>query len=77
MKIEQIDRVVWSRSVREEIISALWLIAALLAWIAGIKWLAWCLFVKSASDTVTAILFAVKEALQAIKKARRNENRDH
>ena len=54
------DRV-WNRSIREEIISALWLISGLLAWQGGIKWLAWLLFVKSVSDMLAAIVFAIIE----------------
>jgi hypothetical protein len=46
----------------EEALSALWLIAALLAYIAGIKWLAVALFIKAALDTIAAIHFAVTEA---------------
>ena len=56
-----LDDRIWNRSIREEIISALWLIAGLLAWQDGIKWLAWLLFVKSAADTLTAIVFAIIE----------------
>ena len=44
----------------EEIISALWLIAGLLAWGNDIRWLAWCLFVKAATDTVCSIWSAVR-----------------
>lgn len=52
---------IWSRSIREEIISALWLIAGLLAWQADIKWLAWLLFAKSAFDSLISCVFAVLE----------------
>ena len=61
---------IWNRSIREEIISALWLIAGLLAWQGGIKWLAWLLFVKSATDTLTALVFAILE----VKIMRRSPN---
>jgi hypothetical protein len=54
---------VWNKSIREEIIAALWLIAALLAWQDNIKWLAWCLFLKSASDFLTAIIYAIVEVI--------------
>ena len=50
-------------SHREEIISALWLIAALLAWNGGIRWLAWMLFAKAALDFVFAIVAAVVEII--------------
>jgi hypothetical protein len=63
------DRV-WNRSIREEIISALWLIAGLVAWQGGIKWLAWMLFVKAASDMMAAIVFAIIE----VKIVRRSPN---
>ena len=51
----------WSGSKSEELLSALWLIAALLAWNNNIKWLAWMLFVKAAMDTITSIVLAVIE----------------
>jgi hypothetical protein len=51
----------WAASQVEEVISALWLIAGLLAWSAGIKWFAWILFVKAALDVLCAWVFVVKE----------------
>lgn len=48
-------------STDEEKISALWLIAGLLAWNDGIYWLAWCLFVKSALDVVCIVIASIKE----------------
>lgn len=63
------DRI-WSKSIREEIIAALWLIAALLAWHDNIKWLAWFLFIKSASDYLTAIIYAFREAITEINERR-------
>jgi hypothetical protein len=68
------DRI-WSKSIREEIIAALWLIAALLAWHDNIKWLAWFLFIKSASDTLTAIIYAFREAIAEVNE-RRSPNAD-
>ena len=50
-------------SHREEIISALWLIAALLAWNGGIRWLAWLLFVKSAFDALCAVVAGIIEVI--------------
>lgn len=49
------------RSLVEEALSLLTLIAALLAWSVEIRWLAWVLFVKAAGDTLTAIRYAVRE----------------
>jgi len=63
------DRI-WSKSIREEIIAALWLIAALLAWHDNIKWLAWFLFIKSASDTLTSIIYAFREAIAEVNERR-------
>lgn len=48
-------------SHREEIISALWIIAALLAWNGGIRWLAWILFVKGVTDTLASIGLALMD----------------
>jgi hypothetical protein len=53
---------IWTRSIVEELIAVLWLIAGLLAWQSNIKWFAWILFVKAALDTLCAIHFAICEA---------------
>ncbi len=52
------SRLGW-RSIAEEIISVLWLIAGLLVQQAGCYWLAWILFAKAASDTGFAIAYGV------------------
>ena len=54
----------WTESKVEEVISALWLIAALVAWSAGIRWFACLLFVKSAADSLISIHLARKEYRQ-------------
>ena len=59
----------WYPSHREEVISALWLIAALLAWNGGIRWLAWLLFFKSALDTVFSIVASLVEIRRERKAA--------
>ena len=51
----------WTPSKTEEVIAALWLIAGLLAWLAGLKWLAWTLFVKCVLDVICCISFAIFE----------------
>ena len=51
----------WTPSMREEVLAALYLIAGLEAWQAGIRWLALYLFVKAAIDTVCALVAAVTE----------------
>ena len=51
----------WSASKTEETLSALWLIAALLAWNGGIIWLAVLLFIKAAADTACSIGMAIAE----------------
>lgn len=58
----------WTRSLVEEVIGCLWLIAAVLAF--GFKFdpLGWLLAIKAATDQGFAIWFAVKEAI-AEKKA--------
>lgn len=48
-------------SRQEEIISVLWLIAALLAFNGGYNVLGWLLAVKAGLDCVTSIFFAVRE----------------
>ena len=55
----------WSHSTREEVISALWLIAGLQAWGCGLRVFAVILFVKSAADTVCSIGCAFAEALRS------------
>ncbi len=62
---------IWTHSIREEIIGALWLIAGLLAWNDGIKWLAWILFVKATFDTFASICFAVVETSLLRKKLKK------
>ena len=58
----------WTRSLVEEVIGCLWLIAAVLAF--GFKFdaLGWLLAIKAAMDQGCAIWFSVKEAI-AEKKA--------
>jgi len=51
----------WSASKAEEIIAVAWLVAGLNAWSAGIRWLAWVLFAKSALDTACTLLMAIAE----------------
>lgn len=51
----------WSVSKTEEVLAALYLIAGLLAWIAGIHWFAWFLFAKAALDTIAAITCSIVE----------------
>ena len=59
--VEQLVGRTFTPSHREEIISALWIIAALLAWNGGIRWLAWILFVKGVTDTLASIGLALME----------------
>jgi hypothetical protein len=49
--------------MREEVLAALYLIAGLEAWQTGVRWLAWCLFVKAAIDTVCALVAAFAAVL--------------
>ncbi len=64
-----------SRSIVEEVLSALWLIAALLAWIGGIHWLAYVLFCKAMFDVICTIRFAISEALAELRsRAQRRHN---
>lgn len=65
-------RPAWTASKAEEVISALWLIAGLVAWNAGIYWLAVLCFVKAALDTLCsiglAIIETVKDGMEYIEK---------
>lgn len=58
----------WTNSKVEEVISVLWLIAALCAWIAQIKWFAGMLLIKSAMDTFCAVGCALAESAQERKE---------
>jgi len=58
----------WTRSLVEEVIGCLWLIAAVLAFGFKFDTLGWLLAIKAATDQGSAIWFAVKEAI-AKKKA--------
>lgn len=58
----------WTRSLVEEVIGCLWLIAAVLAFGFKFETLGWLLAIKAATDQGTAIWFAIKEAI-AEKKA--------
>jgi hypothetical protein len=48
-----------TRSIIEELLAALYLIAALLAWMADIHWLAIVLFIKAGVDTLCSMVAAV------------------
>ncbi len=50
-----------SRSIQEEILSVLWIIAALLAFNGGHDGWGWGFAFKGALDTLTAIKFAIRE----------------
>ena len=65
------NKAAFTPSTREEIISALWIIAALLAWNGGIKWLACLLFIKGALDTVCSVVMGFREVAAEL-QARRN-----
>jgi hypothetical protein len=51
-----------NRSVQEEILAALYLIAALLAFQFGPSWLGWVCAIKAGFDTICALFFAYIEA---------------
>jgi hypothetical protein len=56
-----------SISRQEEIISVLWLIAALLAFNGGYAVLGWMLTTKAGLDCVTSLFFAFKEVMAKLK----------
>ena len=51
----------WTRSLAEELLSGIWLIAGLLAWQAELKVLAWLLFARCVSDTLCSVRMAVRQ----------------
>lgn len=55
-----------SRSIQEEIISALWAICALLAFGFGFTGWGWAFAIKAAADAAWSIGYAVKEAMKEI-----------
>jgi hypothetical protein len=54
-------------SIREEIIAGIYIIAAIQAWQAGIKWLAVILSIKAGADTACSIIAAVVESYREVK----------
>ena len=52
-----------SISRQEEIISVLWLIAALLAFDGGYRVLGWMLYVKAGLNYITSLVFVVRESI--------------
>ena len=52
-----------SISRQEEIISMLWIIAALIAFVNGYTWWGWIFAIKGGTDTLCAIHFGIKESL--------------
>jgi hypothetical protein len=54
-------------SRQEEIISILWIIAALIAFGNGFDGWGWAFAIKGGLDTATAIWFAIKEIIAGIK----------
>jgi len=55
-----------SISKQEEIISALWFICSLLAFIAGFKIAGWFFAIKAGGDMIFALVFAYKEAIKEL-----------
>ena len=65
---------VWTRSLVEEIIGCLWLIASVLAFGFDFRTLGWMLAIKAAMDMGVAIRFAVKEVTAEKKAAQQEKN---
>lgn len=59
-------------SRQEEIISILWIIAALIAFGNGFDGWGWAFAIKGGLDTATAIWFAIKEIIAEIKAKAHN-----
>jgi hypothetical protein len=60
----------WTPSTREEVLAALYLIAACQAWQADIRWLAFLLFAKALCDTLCAMKLAWREFVSEMPAAR-------
>ena len=54
----------WSRSTAEEVIAALWAIAAILCFGFDFTFAGWAFAAKALIDGVCAVVFGIKEALK-------------
>lgn len=57
----------WSRSTAEEVIAALWMIAAILCFGFDFLFVGWVLATKALIDVVGATILSVKEALDELR----------
>lgn len=62
-KLERLGKKAWTRSLSEEVLSVLWIIAAILSFGFHFDTMGWVCTVKALMDTLTALWFALREAI--------------
>lgn len=67
--LDRLDQKDWTRSTVEEVISALWVIAAVVSFGFNFYVVGWIFAVKATSDMFTSILFSWREAIAADKRS--------
>lgn len=60
--LERLEKKAWSRSMSEEVIAVLWIIAAILSFGFHFDTMGWVFTIKALIGTLIALLFAVREA---------------
>ncbi|MDD5688498.1 MAG: hypothetical protein PHE88_11785 [Elusimicrobia bacterium] len=63
VRLERLGKKAWTRSMSEEVISVLWIIAAILSFGFHFNTMGWVCAIKALMDTLTAIWFALREAI--------------
>lgn len=62
-RLERLGKKAWTRSLSEEVISVLWIIAAILSFGFNFDTMGWVCTIKALMDTLTALWFALREAI--------------
>jgi len=65
----------WRRALIEEIIAVLWIIAALLAFLANYPTWGWVFAIKAICDFLMCIWFSLKDGIEEVKKEREAKKR--
>lgn len=63
VRLERLGKKAWTRSLSEEVISVLWIIAAILSFGFHFDTMGWACTIKALMDTLTALWFALREAI--------------
>ena len=61
--LECLGKKAWTRSMSEEVISVLWIIAAILSFGFHFDMMGWACTIKALIDTLAALWFAFREAI--------------